>query len=50
MASAELPVAEQVRPLGLIAYLVAWIVMPQAPFPSPAAAQAPPAPQTPQAV
>ena len=37
-------------PLGLIAYLVAWIVMPQAPLPVPAAAQTPPAPQTPQAV
>ncbi len=37
-------------PLGLIAYLIAWIVMPQAPLPSPAAAQTPPAPHTPEAV
>jgi phage shock protein C len=40
-------------PLGLIAYLVAWIVMPMAPFPMPAAASPipqPPAPQSSQAV
>jgi phage shock protein C len=35
-------------PLGLLTYLIAWIVMPVAPLPSPAAAPAP-APQTPQA-
>jgi phage shock protein C len=35
-------------PLGLIAYLVAWIVMPQAPLPSPVTPA--PAPQTPQAI
>ena len=40
-------------PLGLIAYLIAWIVMPLAPLPTPAAASPipqPPAPQSPQAV
>jgi phage shock protein PspC (stress-responsive transcriptional regulator) len=37
-------------PLGLIAYLVAWIVMPMAPFPQPVAAQAAPTPQSPQAI
>jgi phage shock protein PspC (stress-responsive transcriptional regulator) len=37
-------------PLGLIAYLVAWIVMPQAPLPVPAPFRAPPAPETPQAI
>jgi phage shock protein C len=40
-------------PLGLIAYFVAWIVMPMAPLPTPAAASPipqPPAPQTPQVI
>jgi phage shock protein PspC (stress-responsive transcriptional regulator) len=40
-------------PLGLIAYLVAWIVMPMAPLTVPTAAAPipqPPAPESPQAV
>lgn len=40
-------------PLGLIAYLIAWIVMPIAPLPMPTAAAPipqPPAPQSPQAI
>ncbi len=37
-------------PLGLIAYLVAWIVMPQVPLPSPRPVEPATPPQTPQAV
>jgi phage shock protein C len=37
-------------PLGLIAYIIAWIVMPQAPLPSPVAAAPAATPQTPQSV
>jgi len=37
-------------PLGLIAYLVAWIVMPMAPLTTPIVTPAPPAPETPQAI
>ena len=37
-------------PLGLVAYLIAWIVMPLAPLPVPAAPVTQTPPQTPQAV
>lgn len=37
-------------PLGLIAYLIAWIVMPLAPLPMPTTSATASSPQTPQAV